>query len=292
MECMYDISGISHQGFHKANDRAVQDSVLWQRLRDIVNEVRIDYPHMSARNIHYMIGIKDVGINRFERFVSGQGLGVSKPRSLIRTTYSGAFKYPNLVNGLHLNGINQLWVSAITYFITPMGTFYIVLVLDVYSRRIIGYGVSDNMLAVNNQKALGMALKTRKQNYFENLIHHSDKGSQYGSIIYVSVLLAANINISMAGTCLENPYAERINGIIKNDYLIAYDINNLQQLEKSLRKSIKLYNNCPHGRLGRKSPLENERLLGQLAVTEHPVMQLYDFNIGNKRAQDVGFFKA
>ncbi|OYT12994.1 MAG: hypothetical protein B6I19_07470 [Bacteroidetes bacterium 4572_114] len=96
----------------------------------------------------------------------------------------------------------------------------------------------------------------------------------------------------MAGTCLENPYAERINGIIKNDYLIAYDINNLQQLEKSLRKSIKLYNNCPHGRLGRKSPLEYERLLGQLAVTEHPVMQLYDFNIGNKRAQDVGFFKA
>nr|NQU90929.1 IS3 family transposase [Bacteroidota bacterium] len=274
---MYTISGISRQGFRKSNIKAGQDGLLWQRLRDIVSDVRIGYPHSSARKIHYMLGINEVGINRFERFVSEQGLGIKKPRSFIRTTYSGNIWYPNLVNGIQLNGTNQLWASDLTYFITPNGTLYIVLIMDVYSRRIIGYSASDNMMVINNLKALEMAFKARKQNHFENLIHHSDKGSQYGSNVYVSMLEAAGIRISMAETCLENPYAERINGIIKNDYLIAYNINTFQQLEKALRKSIKLYNNYPHGELGLKSPLAFERFLGELVGSEYPVMQLYDF---------------
>ena len=277
MENLYTISGLSRQGFHKSNSKATQDVLLWKRLRDILSDARIDYPHSSARKIHYMFGIKEAGINRFEQFVSEQGMGIKKTRSFIRTTYSGNTWYPNLVNGIQLNGTNQLWVSDLTYFITPNGSLYIVLIMDVYSRRIIGYSASDNMLVINNQKALEMAFKTRKQNHFENLIHHSDKGSQYGSKVYVGMLEAAGICISMAETCLENPYAERINGIIKNDYLIAYNINTLQQLEKALRKSIKLYNNYPHGELGLKSPLGFERFLEQLVGSAYPEMQLYDF---------------
>lgn len=277
MKNIYVISGISRQGLYKARRKAEQDAFLWQRLRDMVNEVRIDYPHSSARKIHYMLNIKEVGINRFERFVSEQGLSVKKPSSFIRTTYSGPFKYPNLVNGIQLNGINQLWVSDITYFLTPNGTLYIVLIMDVYSRRIIGYSASDNMFVINNQEALEMAFKTRGQAYFENLIHHSDKGSQYGAIVYVSMLQAANISISMAETCLENPYAERINGIIKNDYLIAYHISTLQQLKKALPKSIELYNNYPHGELKLKSPLGFENAMGQLDESEYPVIKLYNF---------------
>ncbi|MCD4817090.1 MAG: IS3 family transposase [Candidatus Cloacimonetes bacterium] len=277
MEYMYGILGISRQGLYKAGRKAEQDALLWQRLRDIVLEVRIDYPRSSARKIHYMLGIKEVGINRFERFVSEQGLSVKKPSSFIRTTYSGPFKYPNLVNGIQLNGINQLWVSDLTYFLTPNGTLYIVLIMDVYSRRIIGYSVSDNMFVTNNQEALEMAFKTRGQVYFENLIHHSDKGSQYGAKVYVSMLGSANIQISMAETCLENPYAERINGIIKNDYLIAYHICTLQQLKKALPKAIELYNNYPHGKLKLKSPLGFENVLGQLDGAGYPVMKLYDF---------------
>ena len=274
---MYSISGISRQSLYMAGRKAEQDALLWQRLGDMVNEVRIDYPHSSARMIHYMLGIKEVGINRFERFVSEQGLSVKKPSSFIRTTYSGPFKYPNLVNGIQLNGINQLWVSDLTYFLTPNGTLYIVLIMDVYSRRIIGYSASDNMFVINNQEALEMAFKTRMQVYFENLVHHSDKGSQYGAKVYVSMLESANIQISMAETCLENPYAERINGIIKNDYLIAYHICILQQLKKALPKAIKLYNNYPHGKLKLKSPLEFENVLGQLDEARYPVMKLYNF---------------
>ncbi len=274
---MYSVLGISRQGLYKAGRKAEQDALLWQRLRDIVLEVRIDYPRSSARKIHYMLGIKEVGINRFERFVSEQGLSVKKPSSFIRTTYSGPFKYPNLVNGIQLNGINQLWVSDLTYFLTPNGTLYIVLIMDVYSRRIIGYSASDNMLVINNQEALEVAFKTRGQVYFENLIHHSDKGSQYGAKVYVSMLGSANIQISMAETCLENPYAERINGIIKNDYLIAHHICTLQQLKKALPKAIELYNNYPHGKLKLKSPLGFENVLGQLDESDYPVIKLYNF---------------
>lgn len=277
MENLYTISGISRQGYHKIINKVKQEEMIWQRLLETIVEFRKDYPHSSARKIHYMLQIKEVGINRFERFVSEQGLSVRKPCSFNRTTYRGMNCYPNLVNGLFLNGINQLWVSDITYFLTSKGTFYIVLILDVYSRRIIGYSASDNMLVINNSKALEIAFQTRKQNWFEGLIHHSDKGSQYGANAYVSMLQKANINISMANICLENPYAERINGIIKNDYLIAYNISDLQGLTKALPRSVLLYNNFPHGELGRRSPLEFENYLGQVDKLEHPVMTLYDY---------------
>jgi hypothetical protein len=290
MNVMYAISGISRQGYHQAVARAEQEAVFWQRLNETILEIRKDYPRISARKIHHKLILEGlVGINRFEQFMSDQGLIVKKQRSLIKTTHSGKYNHPNLVNGLQLNGINQLWVSDITYFITPEAVFYIVLILDVYSRRIIGYSASDNMLAINNLKALEMAFEVRDEHYYENLIHHSDKGSQYGCIDYKSTLTQAGIRISMANTCLENPYAERINGIIKNDYLIGYDIKTLVQLEKALSRSVRLYNSCPHGELGMISPLEFEELLKQIPKEEHPVMQLYDFTKTKAENIKMGF---
>jgi len=257
---------------------------------EVVIEMRKDYPHASARKLYHMLGLeKVVGINRYERFISAQGLGVSRPRSFIRTTHSGSYFYPNLVHGIQLQGINQLWVSDITYFITTEAVFYIVLILDVYSRRIIGFSASENLLTINNLKALKMAFRTRKQSKFEGMIHHSDKGSQYGSNIYLGRLRGADIEISMAETCLENPYAERINGIIKNDYLIAFDIKSLAQLEKALVKSVKRYNNCPHGELGMKSPLDFETLLEQIPQEQYPMMQLYDYTKSKTENQAMGF---
>ncbi|MDT8442588.1 MAG: IS3 family transposase [Desulfuromonadales bacterium] len=290
MNVMYAISGISRQGYHQAVARADQEAAFYQRLKETVLEVRKDYHHASARKIHRKLRLEGIiGINCFEEFMSDHGLIVKKQRSLIKTTHSGKYIHPNLANGLKLNGINQLWVSDITHFITPEAVFYIVLMMDVYSRRILGHSASDNMMAVNNLKVLEMAFKVRKKHYYENLIHHSDKGSQYGCKDYESALKGANIRISMAGTCLENPYAERINGIIKNDYLIGYDIKTLLQLKKALARSVHLYNNCPHGELGMDSPMEFEDLLSQIPQDEHPVMQLYDFTKTKAENIQMGF---
>ena len=80
-------------------------------MLEMVYEVRKDYPRISARKIHYMIGINEVGINRFEQFVSKQGLTLQKQRSVIRTTHRGVVSFPNMIQGLQINGLNQLWVS-------------------------------------------------------------------------------------------------------------------------------------------------------------------------------------
>jgi putative transposase len=228
--------------------------------------------------MHRCLRISEVGINRFEAFVSAQGLSVKRYKSFIKTTRAGKNIYPNLVNGIEIDDINQLWSSDLTYFITPSITLYIVFIIDVYSRRIIGYSASDNMLAVSTLDALKMALKLRGQRRFDNLIHHSDKGSQYGSNAYVDMLLDATIKISMANNCFENPYSERINGIIKNDYLVAYYIATLVDLVKALPKAIKCYNNYPHGNLiGEQSPIEFEENLRLNPDQNKQVMKLYNF---------------
>ncbi len=290
MANLYMISGISRQGYHKSIRKVHNDCILWQRLREIVLDVRKDYPRASSRKIHYMFRMEGVvGINRFEKFVAKQGLGVPRQRSFIRTTYSGPTYYPNRINGIQLNGINQLWVSDITYYITKEKVFYIVLILDVYSRRTIGYTASNNMMAINNMKALEMAFKTRRKYKYKGLIHHSDKGSQYISSEYSKKLSAAGIEISMAGTCLENPYAERINGLIKNDYLSVFAIKSLYQLQMALKKAVNRYNNFPHGQLGMSSPQGFENLLEQMPQEQHPVMQLYDYEKSKAENVKMGF---
>lgn len=120
MSAVYVISGISRQGYHQAVVSAEQEDVFWQRLMETILEIRKDYPRISARKIHHMLLLEGlVGINRFERFMSDQGLAVKKQRSLIKTTHSGKYDHPNLVNGLRLNDIDQLWVGDITYLKFP-----------------------------------------------------------------------------------------------------------------------------------------------------------------------------
>ena len=98
MEDVYTITGLSCQAYHKATNKAKVDSLLWQRLLETVTDFRQDYPRSSARKIHRKLKIKEVGINRFEQFVSQQGLSIKRQRSFIRTTYAGVEHYPNLVN--------------------------------------------------------------------------------------------------------------------------------------------------------------------------------------------------
>jgi len=164
-----------------------------------------------------------------------------------------------------------------------------VFILDVYSQRIIGQSASDNLFAVNNVQALKMALKMRGLSKYEKLIHHSDKGSQYGSNEYTCILEESEIRISMAENCLENPYAERINGIIKNDYLINKRITSLNDLKIELAHAVDLYNSCPNGSLKMLSPIEFENTVKLVPTDEYPIIQLYDFNKTKEENTRLGF---
>lgn len=291
MECLYSVSGIGRQVYFRQAKQQMQRAFIETRTIEMVKAIRERHPVMGARRLFYALQITDMGINRFERLLSGSGLGIERKKLWIKTTNSNHnyYKYGNLTYGLILDNIDQLWVSDITYWIEHGKHYYLLFILDVYCRRILGYTASENMYTLNNLKALELSFQERRKKQFEQLIHHSDKGSQYCSTDYVKALKKANILISMAGNSLENPYAERLNGIIKNDYLQYYDTSSFGKLCKSLDTVVWLYNNeRPHSELDNMTPVAFENLVRQQNESERKKMTLYDFRnkpiIGNSSA--------
>jgi transposase InsO family protein len=154
---------------------------------------------------------------------------------------------------------NQLWVSDITYWKTGGKNYYISFVTDAYSKKIVGYHVATNLEAVSSIQALNMAISglTKAPDSDNELIHHSDRGIQYCSKGYVKLLQDNNIKISMTenGDPRENAIAERVNGIIKNEYLFDYEMPNLKQARDLLEREVHLYNDDrPHMSIGMLTP--------------------------------------
>lgn len=177
-------------------------------------------------------------------------------KSYTRTTFSKHWlrKYDNLLKECKIDRPDQVYVSDITYVKSYEKTHYLSLVTDAYSRKIVGYKLSDDMSAENVVKALKMALNSRKSTL--PLIHHSDRGLQYCSKIYQDVLNKNGIKPSMTNgyDCYQNALAERINGILKNEFLI-YKCKDGVTLEKLISESIDIYNTKrPHLSLMMETP--------------------------------------
>lgn len=178
----------------------------------------------------------------------------------VSTTYSSHWlrKYPNLIREFVADGINQLWVSDITYWRFKDKFLYISFITDVFSHKIVGYYLSESLEAESSIHALQMALDQLKQPV-QGLIHHSDRGIQYCCKEYVKLLQDNSIAISMTenGDPLENALAERINGIIKGEYLDCYEVNSIQEANELLIQVVNLYNQeRPHMSIGNKTPEE------------------------------------
>jgi putative transposase len=178
----------------------------------------------------------------------------------VTTTFSSHWlrKYPNLIREFIAEGINQLWVSDITYWKFENKFLYISFVTDVFSHKIVGYHLSESLEAESSIYALEMALDQLKHPV-KGLIHHSDRGIQYCCKEYVKLLQDNSIAISMTenGDPLENALAERVNGIIKGEYLDCYEVNSIQEANELLSQVINLYNQeRPHMSIGNKTPEE------------------------------------
>ena len=205
-------------------------------------------------------GIK-MGRDALFDLLAANRLLVKKRKRRIQTTCSNHWlrKYPNLIRDFIPKAINQLWVSDITYWKIRTGEhLYISLITDAYSRKIVGYHVAETMEAIQSIEALQMALAALDGAAVPlQLTHHSDRGIQYCSGKYVKLLQDNNINISMTenGDPLENAIAERVNGLIKEEYLNHYQTDNLPEAKKQLQKAILLYNNDrPHMSIGNLTP--------------------------------------
>ena len=153
---------------------------------------------------------------------------------------------------------STIWQSDITYI--PIGDkhYYVVLIIDVYTKNIVGYSVTDHMRATANVSALKMALKQHKAPQ----IHHSDRGSQYTYKGYVELLEKHGTSISMATSAQDNAYAERINRTIKEEYLDHWKPKSLSQLKMMIKKAVKNYNQKRiHNQLDRTTPIQFENQL-------------------------------
>jgi transposase InsO family protein len=279
MEAIYEYCGISRQGHHQAKKLSHHKNLVREDVLRQVRQARLSHPRMGSRPLHKMLGISDIGINQFERLLSAEGLCIKRRRNRCKTTDGHLFKgkVTNLINGKVLDEVNQLWVSDITYFQRSDKVFYIILLMDVYSRMILGSGIYTDMFSDNNLLVLRSCLKQRGiKDYGGNLIHHSDKGSQYMSKAYKEMLKKHGIELSVAENSLQNAYAERLNGIIKNDYLQFFHTEDLPQLRRHLKRSVWLYNHKrPHSALKYMTPVEYEDYLKN---GEHEKMTLYDFS--------------
>lgn len=192
--------------------------------------------------------------------LSANHLLVRRRKRRIQTTNSNHWlrKYPNLIRELVLTGANQLWVSDITNWKIKTGEhLYISFITDAWSHKIVGYQVADTMEAIESIEALKMAIKSLRKESEIKLIHHSDRGVQYCSGEYVKLLKDNRIGISMTenGDPLENAIAERLNGIIKEEYIDNYEVDSLKQARKLLRAVVELYNDeRPHMSIGNQTP--------------------------------------
>ncbi len=256
--------GISRQAYYQSKNRILRELVEQEILLSKVQEIRHHHKRLGGRKLFGMlngfISEHDIKMGRdaFFDFLRDNRLLVRKRKRYHVTTNSNHWmrKYPNLIRDIEPMGPNHVWVSDITYWKTKGGHYYISFITDAYSRKIVGYHVAKTMEAIESVTALKVALKGLNIQT-SGLIHHSDRGSQYCSAKYVELLKKNNVQISMTenGDPLENAIAERLNGIIKGEYLVDYQVNSLAEAKRILEAVVELYNEeRPHSSVSNLTP--------------------------------------
>jgi len=242
--------GYSKQAYYKSSRLKKLKLVNRRIVKEKVKSVRCAMPRLGTRKLYYLLREsfrqESISIGRDWLFdlLREEGLLIVKKKKYTKTTDSKHWmhKYPNLVKGFELKRPEQLWVADITYLSMSDQYCYLHLITDAYSKRIMGYYASKTLAATSTAQTLQMALKNRKYN--DQLIHHSDRGLQYCSAAYVKILEHNGIAISMTedGSPYDNAIAERVNGILKDEFSLDETFENQQQLELQVKQSIETYN--------------------------------------------------
>lgn len=259
--------GITRQAYYQNSWKAIDTSIEEEMIIQQIKEIRKNHRRMGTRKLYEKLhpfmfehGIK-MGRDALFDLVAANYLQVRRRKRRIQTTQSFHWlrKHPNLIRDFTPTAPNQLWVSDITYWkINTDKHLYISFITDAFSHKIVGHQIAETLEAVESVQALKMALSAFEgaESHFQ-LIHHSDRGIQYCSKEYVKLLQDCQIQISMTenGDPLENAIAERVNGIIKEEYLHDYQVNNVKTAKELLNKVVLLYNmERPHMSIGNLTP--------------------------------------
>jgi transposase InsO family protein len=241
----------------------------------LVAQVRQQHPRMGGKKLYWLLkeamvaqGIK-MGRDALFDLLAAHNLLIRRRKRKALTTFSRHRfrKYPNLIRALAILRPNQVWVADITYWFTEAGCFYLSLLTDAYSRRIMGFAVAPSLETVHCRTALHMALGQITKRLGRTLIHHSDRGIQYCSQEYLDTMAPFHIQVSMTENSdpLENAIAERVNGILKQEYLTHQPVYSLAQAQQVVEKAVFLYNHKrPHLSCNLLSPNEAHSSWGPL----------------------------
>mgnify|MGYP003575458153 CR=1 FL=1 len=262
---MCRLFGISRQAYYQHCWQQAATGLAESLVLAQVVAIRQEHRVMGGRKLYEKLypfllehQIK-MGRDALFDLLATHNLLVKKKRRRTITTFSNHWlrKWPNLIRHLEVSGIHQLWVSDITYWKVADNYVYISFITDAYSHKVVGYHLAQTLETIETVQALRLALKQLPENLPQPLIHHSDRGVQYCSETYVKLLQDNDIQISMTqnGDPLENALAERINGILKGEYLKHYQITTLEQARKHLQRAVTLYNeDRPHLSIGLLTP--------------------------------------
>ena len=273
MNKLYITVGISKQAVSQYDARQkIFDKKVGQMILE-ADELREDHPGCGVEKMYYTLRPDFIGRDRFVELMMELGYRLKRKKNYKRTTIASKIYYPNLIKGMEVDRPSMVWQSDITYI--PIGNkhYYAVFIIDVYTKKIVGYKVSDNMRAQANMDALNMALKENDA----PLVHHSDRGSQYTYKGYIDLLMKNGSQISMALSAHDNAYAERINRTIKEEYLDHWKPQTFDQLKRMMAKAVKNYNSKRlHNNNNRMSPEKFINQFSLLRPQQRKLMTIFD----------------
>ena len=241
---------LKRDSYYKFIKRYRAKTKFKQEVVSIVKERRKELPREGVRKLCKSLnsefdrrGLK-VGRDALFSILREKQMLVGRKKTSSRTTnsYHHFHKYNNIIQDIEIKKANQVWVSDITYIRTINGFCYLALITDLYSRKIVAYDVSDTLELTGSLRALHKAL--RRAPNIDGLIHHSDRGVQYCSHQYTEELITKNIGISMTeeNHCYENAVAERINGMLKDEFYLDQIFFDVKHAQDAVKNAISLYN--------------------------------------------------
>jgi len=265
--------GKTRQAYYKRKKESYKESLNEDLVLTVVRKIRETQKRTGGRKLIGMVRERVpaeqlMGRDEFFNLLRRYGLLVRKRkfRAVTTNSFHWLHKYPNIIKGLSPERPNHIWVSDITYIKTEEGFLYLYLITDAYSRKIIGWQLSDNLGSDNAILALYMAISQLPAKCDE-IIHHSDRGIQYCSLKYVKLLEVHGIKISMTenGDPYENAIAERVNGILKTEWLYDMNLNNYSEAKAAVDEVIRIYNSeRPHSSIEMLTPDQAHELTGKL----------------------------
>lgn len=269
---MCELFGVSTQAFYQKKKHFEKDTIK-HLILDFVRLERALSPRIGGYKLFLMAKAQfkedfRMGRDAFYSLLDQYNLKLRQKKRSIRTTDSthNYKKYPNIIKSIILTKCNQVWVSDITYIRTSTGFIYLSLITDLYSRRIVGWILAPRLKYIYTEQALRQAIEQADTD-LSGLIHHSDRGLQYCYPAYINILNENGIRVSMTETSdpKDNAVAERVNGILKQEWLNDIEFKDIEEAERLLREKIAYYNDRrPHSSVNYLTPNQAHKHEGEI----------------------------